>query len=62
LKSFEKLHPLLKSFVEKGPAYVPPVTYQGKTVFEDYIGYANLETEKPILPDAIYRFFQTPNW
>jgi CubicO group peptidase (beta-lactamase class C family) len=58
LKSFKKLHPLLKSFVEKGPAGCAcSVTYQGKTAFEDYIGYADLETEKPILPNTIYRIF-----
>jgi CubicO group peptidase (beta-lactamase class C family) len=58
LKSFEKLHPLLKSFVEKGPAGCAcAVTYQGKTVFEDYIGYADLEIEKPILSDTIYRIY-----
>jgi CubicO group peptidase (beta-lactamase class C family) len=58
LKSIDKLHPLLKSFVEKGPAGCAcSVTYQGKTVFEDYIGYADLEREKPILPDSIYRIF-----
>jgi CubicO group peptidase (beta-lactamase class C family) len=58
LKSFEKLHPLLKSFVEKGPAGCAcSVTYQGKTAFEDYIGYADLETKKPILPHTIYRIY-----
>ncbi|MFB3160007.1 serine hydrolase domain-containing protein [Neobacillus sp. 179-J 1A1 HS] len=58
MKSFEKLHPLLKSFVEKGPAGCAcAVNYQGKTVFEDYIGYADLETEKPILSDTIYRIY-----
>ncbi len=58
LKSFEKLHPLLKSFVENGPAGCAcSVTYQGKTVFEDYIGYADIESEKPIFHDTIYRIF-----
>ncbi|MDM5327760.1 serine hydrolase domain-containing protein [Neobacillus sp. CF12] len=58
MKSFEKLHPLLKSFVEKGPAGCAcSVTHQGKTVFEDYFGYADLETEKPILRDTIYRIY-----
>ncbi len=58
LKSFEKLHPLLKSFVEKGPAGCAcSVTYQGQTVFEDYIGYADLEMRKPISTDTIYRIY-----
>ncbi|WHY02620.1 serine hydrolase domain-containing protein [Neobacillus sp. DY30] len=58
MKSFEKLHPLLKNFVEKGPAGCACfVTHQGKTVFEDYIGYADIETETPILPDTIYRIY-----
>ncbi|MFS0637836.1 serine hydrolase domain-containing protein [Mesobacillus foraminis] len=53
-----KLRPLLKSFVEKGPAGCAcSVFHQGKQVFEDYIGYADLETEKPISQDTIYRIY-----
>lgn len=58
MESLQKLHPLLKSFVEKGPAGCAcSVTYQGETKFEDFIGYANVETQKPITGDTIYRIY-----
>lgn len=58
MKSLEKLHPLLKSFVDKGPAGCAcSVTYQGETRFEDYVGLADLESEKPITADTIYRIY-----
>jgi CubicO group peptidase (beta-lactamase class C family) len=58
MRSLEKLHPLLKSFVEKGPAGCScSVTYQGETRFEDYVGLADLEAEKPITADTIYRIY-----
>lgn len=58
MKSLEKLHPLLKSFVEKGPAGCAcSVTYQGETRFEDYVGLEDLESEKSITADTIYRIY-----
>jgi CubicO group peptidase (beta-lactamase class C family) len=58
MRSLEKLHPLLESFVEKGPAGCAcSVTYQGETRFEDYVGLADLESEKPITADTIYRIY-----
>jgi CubicO group peptidase (beta-lactamase class C family) len=58
MKSLEKLHPLLKSFVDKGPAGCAcSVTYQGETRFEDYVGLQDLESAKPITADTIYRIY-----
>jgi CubicO group peptidase (beta-lactamase class C family) len=58
MDSLKNLTPLLKRFVEKGPAgCAVSVMHQGKTVFEDYAGYADLETQKPISPDTIYRIY-----
>lgn len=58
LKSLHKLRPLLKSFVEKGPAGCAcSVMHEGKTVFEDFVGNMDLETEKAISPDTIYRIY-----
>jgi CubicO group peptidase (beta-lactamase class C family) len=58
MKSLEKLHPLLKSFVDKGPAGCAcSVTYQGETRFEDYVGLKDLESAKPITADTIYRIY-----
>lgn len=53
-----RLHALLKSFVEKGPAGCSLlVTHQGRTVFQDYIGYANQESMVPIQEDTIFRIY-----
>ncbi|MGI8384284.1 serine hydrolase domain-containing protein [Robertmurraya sp. P23] len=53
-----QLRTLLNSFVEKGPAGCAcSVYHQGKQVFEDYIGYEDVETEKPIALDTIYRIY-----
>ncbi|WP_066337993.1 serine hydrolase domain-containing protein [Metabacillus litoralis] len=54
----KKLKPMLKDFVEKGPAGCAcSVTHQGKTVFEDYVGMADIESQKPITEDTIYRIY-----
>jgi CubicO group peptidase (beta-lactamase class C family) len=52
------LRPLLRSFVEKGPAGCAcAVTYKGERVFEDYVGYSDLETRTAISPETIYRIY-----
>lgn len=56
MKSFDNLRPLLKSFVEKGPVGCAcSVMHQGETVFEEYLGYADVETKKPVSADTILR-------
>jgi len=58
MKTIHHLQPLLRSFLEKGPAGCAcSVYHQNEQVFEDYVGYADLETKKPITPDTIYRIY-----
>ncbi|WP_246516737.1 serine hydrolase domain-containing protein [Lederbergia ruris] len=53
-----KLQPLLKKFVEKGPAGCALAVHrQGEKIFEDFVGVADLETGKPITADTIYRIY-----
>lgn len=55
---FDRLTPLLKSFVEKGPAGCAcAVMHKGEIVYEGYFGYADLETKREISQDTIYRIF-----
>ena len=58
MKNLQRLHPLLESFVRKGPAGCAlQVVHQGTTVYEDYIGLASREEQRPIAPDTIYRLY-----
>jgi CubicO group peptidase (beta-lactamase class C family) len=58
MQSIQSLQPLLKSFLEKGPAGCAcSVYHQNEQVFADYVGYSDLETKKPIAPDTIYRIY-----
>jgi CubicO group peptidase (beta-lactamase class C family) len=53
-----RLQSLLKSFVENGPAGCSlAVMHQGKNVFQDYLGYADQETQNPIKEDTIFRIY-----
>jgi CubicO group peptidase (beta-lactamase class C family) len=53
-----RLQSLLKSFVENGPAGCSlAVMHQGKNVFQDYVGYAEQETQTPIKEDTIFRIY-----
>ncbi|WP_423800714.1 serine hydrolase domain-containing protein [Neobacillus sp. SAB-20_R2A] len=58
MESLDRLSPLLKRFVENGPAGCAlSVMHNGEVVFEDYVGNKDLETKKPIAPDTIYRIY-----
>ena len=58
MKSLYKLSPLLKSFVEKGPAGCAcSVIHRGETVFEEYVGLADRKTKREITEDTIYRIY-----
>ena len=58
MKNLQRLHPLLESFVRKGPAGCAlQVVHQGTTVYEDYVGLASREEQRPIAPDTIYRLY-----
>ena len=58
MSRFNRLDDLLKSFVDRGPAGCAcSVIKDGETMYEGYFGYADLETQKPIAPDTIYRIY-----
>lgn len=54
----ERLTPLLKSVLEKGPAGCAcTVVRRGEVVYQQTLGYADLETKKEITPNTIYRIY-----
>lgn len=53
---FDDLSELLKQFVKNGPAGCGcAVAKDGKTLYEGYFGYADLEDKRPITEDTVYR-------
>jgi CubicO group peptidase (beta-lactamase class C family) len=54
----ERLAPVLKDFIEKG---VAGCSVQGarraETLYEKHLGYADVETKRPVAPDTIYRIY-----
>jgi CubicO group peptidase (beta-lactamase class C family) len=53
-----RLDDLLKGFAERGPAGCAlSVERRGKRLYEGYVGYADLESRRPIAPDTIYRIY-----
>ena len=58
MNGLEKISPLLRKFIDRGPAGCScSVSLGSETVFEDYAGYADLETKKPLGPDSIFRIY-----
>ncbi|WP_078547635.1 serine hydrolase domain-containing protein [Litchfieldia alkalitelluris] len=58
MELLHRLHPLLNSFVEKGPAGCSlAVMHEGKKVFESHVGYSDLALKNQIAEDTIYRIF-----
>lgn len=58
MNRFERLTPLLKSFVDKGPAGCAcSVWRNGEELYNGYEGYADLETKTPITEETIYRIY-----
>ncbi|OCT13530.1 serine hydrolase [Paenibacillus pectinilyticus] len=54
----ERLTPLLKSVMEKGPAGCAcTVVRRGEVVYQETLGYADLEKKKEITPNTIYRIY-----
>ncbi|MDQ0232561.1 serine hydrolase domain-containing protein [Metabacillus malikii] len=54
----DRLDPLLSNIIKNGPpGCACLVTYQGKTVYENYLGLSDIETKKQITPNTIYRLF-----
>ncbi len=55
---FEDLSALLQRFVKEGPAGCGcAVAKDGKTLYEGYFGYADLESKRPVAEDTVYRLF-----
>lgn len=49
---------MLQRFVDNGLAGCAcSVVHRGKTIYEGYYGYADLEVQRPIGPDTIYRLY-----
>jgi len=58
MANFDELSALLQQFTEKGPAGCAcAVAKDGKTLYEGYFGYADLEEKRPITEDTVYRLF-----
>lgn len=58
MSRYEHLSELLKTFVRQGPAGCGcAIAKDGQILFEDYQGYANLEEQRPITADTVYRLF-----
>jgi CubicO group peptidase (beta-lactamase class C family) len=54
----ERLTPLLKSFMEKGPAGCAcTVMHRGEVIYQEALGYADLEKKQTINLDTIYRIY-----
>ncbi|NLV36859.1 MAG: beta-lactamase family protein [Clostridiaceae bacterium] len=58
MNSFANLTPLLKRFVENGPSGCScSVVHKGEKAYEEYFGYADIETKTPVTPDTLFRIF-----
>ncbi|MFC5451273.1 serine hydrolase domain-containing protein [Paenibacillus aestuarii] len=54
----ERLTPLLKSVMEKGSAGCAcTVVRRGEVLYEESLGYADIEKKKALAPDSIYRIY-----
>ncbi|HEX2945947.1 MAG TPA: serine hydrolase domain-containing protein [Clostridia bacterium] len=55
---FDDLSAMLEKFVKNGPAGCGcAVAKDGKTLYEGYFGYADLESKRPVAEDTVYRLF-----
>ncbi|WEG11176.1 serine hydrolase [Pullulanibacillus sp. KACC 23026] len=58
MTQLHRLTPLFKRFVDNGPAGCAcTVVRQGETLYEEYFGYADLDNQKAIQEDTIYRIY-----
>ncbi|HEX3030432.1 MAG TPA: serine hydrolase domain-containing protein [Clostridia bacterium] len=58
MAGFDDLSALLKQFVKNGtPGCGCAVAKNGKTLYQGYFGYADLEEKRPVTEDTVYRLF-----
>lgn len=58
MSNFEDLSMLLKEYVKNGPAGCGcAVAKEGKTLYEGYFGYADLDEKRPVTQDTVFRLF-----
>lgn len=58
MAKFDDLSALLNQFVKNGPAGCGcAVAKDGKTLYQGYFGYADLEEKRPIAEDTVYRLW-----
>ena len=56
MAKFDKLDRLLESFVAEGlPGCAMQIVQHGETVYERYVGYADLENKKPLTSENLFR-------
>lgn len=58
MSDFTDLTQLLQQFVKNGPAGCAcAVARDGKTLYEGYFGYADLEEKRPVAEDTVFRLY-----
>lgn len=58
MAKFDDLSALLAQFVKNGPAGCGcAVAKDGKTLYQGYFGYADLEEKRPVAEDTVFRLF-----
>lgn len=58
MSSFDDMSELLRQFIKNGPAGCGcAIAKDGKTLYEGYFGYADLDEKRPITEDTVYRLF-----
>ncbi len=56
MATFKDLDALLQKFVDDGlPGCGMQIVKKGKTLYENYFGYANIEEKKPVTKDSVFR-------
>lgn len=58
MSDFNNLTQLLKQFIQNGPSGCGcAVAREGKTLYQGYFGYADLEEKRPVTEDTVFRLF-----
>lgn len=58
MSRFDDMSALLRQFIKNGPAGCGcAIAKEGKTLYQGYFGYADLDEKRPITEDTVYRLF-----